>query len=136
MNYYLMAFKRYADFSGRSRRKEYWYFVLFNFLIYILLFAADMAIISNSSSAGLGIFSGIYALATLIPSLAVAVRRLHDIGRSGWSILFGLIPLIGAILLLIWYTTDSQVGSNAYGLNPKDIGEDQLIEQIGGARAY
>ena len=135
MNYYLMALKRYADFSGRSRRKEYWYFVLFNFLIYIVLFAADMAIISNGS-AGLGIFSGIYALATLVPSLAVAVRRLHDIGRSGWSILFGLIPLVGAILLLIWYTTDSQAGSNAYGLNPKDFGGDQLIEQIGEARAY
>lgn len=135
MNYYLMALKRYADFSGRSRRKEYWYFVLFNFLIYIVLFAADMAIISNGS-AGLGIFSGIYALATLVPSLAVAVRRLHDIGRSGWSILFGLIPLVGAILLLIWYTTDSQAGSNAYGLNPKDFGGDHLIEQIGEARAY
>ncbi|MEL6253733.1 MAG: DUF805 domain-containing protein [Bacteroidota bacterium] len=135
MNYYLMAFKRYADFSGRSRRKEYWYFVLFNLLVYIVLFAADMAIIS-SGSAGLGIFSGIYALATLIPSLAVAVRRLHDIGRSGWSILFGLIPVIGAVLLLIWYTTDSDAGSNAYGLNPKAIGEDQLIAKIGEARAY
>lgn len=95
---------QYAGFSGRARRSEYWYWVLFTLLwCWIPL---------------LNILLG---LIFFIPGLAVAVRRLHDTGRSGWWILISLIPIIGGIVLLIFYCTDSQIGENDYGPNPKGI---------------
>ncbi|MEM6805439.1 MAG: DUF805 domain-containing protein [Bacteroidota bacterium] len=134
MNYYFLAFKRYSDFSGRSRRKEYWYFILFNLLTFSLCLSLDLAMISAGSS--MIIFSMTYMLASLIPGLSVGVRRLHDIGKSGWNILLVLIPLIGAIILIIYYATDSQAGSNRYGFNPKEDGEEEMIERIGVTRAF
>ena len=112
MNWYLTVLKKYATFSGRARRQEFWMFALINFIIMVILSALDMAL-------GIGLLSGIYALGVLIPSLAVGARRLHDIGKSGWWQLVGLIPLIGLIVLIIFFVMDSNPGDNPYGPNPK-----------------
>ena len=114
MNWYLDVIKnKYAKFDGRARRKEYCMFFLFNILI-----AVGLAIIE--AIIGLpGILGGIYALAVLIPGIAVTVRRLHDTGRVGWWILIAFLPLIGLIVLLVFMVLDSQPGDNAYGPNPK-----------------
>ncbi|MGH8554125.1 MAG: DUF805 domain-containing protein [Gammaproteobacteria bacterium] len=119
MNWYLDVLKKYAVFGGRARRKEYWYFVLFNILISILLGTIDAVTGSFSPETGLGLLSGLYALAILIPGIAVSVRRLHDSGKSGWWLLIGLVPLVGAIVLLVFMVQDSMPGENQYGLNPK-----------------
>jgi uncharacterized membrane protein YhaH (DUF805 family) len=105
MNYYIKVLQNYANFNGRARRSEYWYFVLFNFIISLVLGLIGAAV--NFEFLG-----NIYSLAVLIPSLAVAVRRMHDVGKSGWFI---LIPIYNLILAC----TDSQSGDNEYGPNPK-----------------
>ena len=115
MNYYLSVLKKYAVFSGRARRAEYWYFVLFNMIIGIVLGIIDGGIGSGS------ILSGIYPLAVLIPSIAVSVRRLHDTNHSGWWLLINLLPLIGTIILVVFLVRDSQPGKNQYGPNPKGM---------------
>jgi uncharacterized membrane protein YhaH (DUF805 family) len=120
MNWYLGALKKYADFSGRARRREYWFFVLFNIIISIVLTICDVFVGTYSAAASIGILTGIYTLAVLIPGIAVTVRRLHDTGRSGWWVLIILVPLIGAIVLLIFMVIDSQPGTNAYGSSPKE----------------
>ena len=120
MSWYLEAFKKYAVFSGRSRRKEYWYFVLFNIIVSIVLAGIDALLGTFSSSSNIGLLSGIYGLAVLIPTLALTVRRLHDIDRSGWWILIGLVPLIGAIVLLVFAVMEGTPGNNRYGPNPKE----------------
>ena len=112
MSWYLEALKKYAVFSGRSRRMEYWYFVLFNIIVSIVLGAIDGLLGTRGSYAGAGLLSGIYGLAILIPSLAVTVRRLHDIDRSGWWILIALVPLIGTIVLLVFALLDGTPGTN------------------------
>ena len=120
MSWYLEALKKYAVFSGRSRRREYWYFVLFNIIVSIVLGAIDGLLLGTlDSGMGVGLLSGIYSLAVLIPTLAVTVRRLHDIDRSGWWILIGLVPLIGVIVLLVFALLDGTPGDNRYGPNPK-----------------
>ena len=119
MSWYLEALKKYAVFSGRSRRMEYWYFVLFNIIVSIVLGAIDGLLGTRGSYAGAGLLSGIYGLAILIPSLAVTVRRLHDIDRSGWWIFINLIPLIGAIVLLVFALSEGTPGNNRYGPSPK-----------------
>lgn len=116
MDYYVAVLKKYAVFSGRARRKEYWMFVLFNILISIVL-----SIIDRTISDGASVFTTLYGLAVLIPGLAVAVRRLHDTNKSGWWLLISLIPLIGAIVLIVFMVLDSQSGDNKYGPNPKEI---------------
>jgi uncharacterized membrane protein YhaH (DUF805 family) len=120
MDWYIEVLKKYAVFSGRSRRKEYWFFVLFNILISIGLTVIDGMIGTANAETGAGFLSGIYSLAVLIPSLAVLVRRLHDTDRSGWWILIGLIPVIGWIVLLVFVVQDGQPGQNQYGANPKE----------------
>lgn len=121
MNWYMEVLKNYAGFSGRARRKEYWYFVLFNTIISIVLAFFDGITGTFSEAMGMGLLGGIYALAVLIPSLAVSVRRLHDTDRSGWWLLIALVPLIGAIVLLVFLVLDSNSGQNQYGANPKDV---------------
>ena len=121
MNWYLKVLKQYADFSGRARRKEYWMFVLFNMIFAIVAAILDNVLGIAMEGTGYGPLYGIYALAVLIPGLAVAVRRLHDVGKSGWMILISLIPLIGAIWLLVLMVTDSNPGENQYGQNPKEV---------------
>lgn len=121
MNYYLTVLKKYAVFSGRAQRAEYWYFVLFNIIVSIVLGAIDggFGLKIGSGAAATGILGGIYSLAVIIPGLAVFVRRLHDIGKSGWMILVGLIPIAGAIWLIVLAATDGNPGDNKYGSNPK-----------------
>ena len=118
MNWYLSVLRKYAVFNGRAQRAEYWYFVLFNMLATIILMVLDSMFGTLNAQTGYGLLSGLYALAVFIPSLAVSLRRLHDIGKSGWWLLIALIPLIGAILLIVWFATDSKE-DNQYGKNPK-----------------
>jgi uncharacterized membrane protein YhaH (DUF805 family) len=119
MSWYLEALKNYAVFSGRSRRKEYWYFVLCNVIVSLVLSGLDALLGTFSSSANLGLLSGIYALAIIIPTLAVSVRRLHDIDRTGWWVLIHLVPVIGSIVLLVFAVLDGTPGENRFGSNPK-----------------
>ncbi len=119
MSWFVTALKKYAVFGGRSRRKEYWYFVLFSTIINLVLTIFDRITGTFDSSSGFGLLSGIFTLAVLIPSIAALVRRLHDTGRTGWWILIGLVPLIGAIVLLVFAVQDSIPGSNRFGPNPK-----------------
>lgn len=121
MNWYLKVLKQYADFSGRARRKEYWMFVLFNMIFAIVAMILDNVLGIAMEGIGYGPLYGLYVLAMLIPGLAVAVRRLHDVGKSGWMILIALIPLIGSIWLLVLMVTDSNAGENQYGQNPKEV---------------
>ncbi len=109
MEWYLKVLKQYGDFSGRARRKEYWMFVLFN-----IIFTGITTLISPKLYA-------IYTLVVIIPGLAVSVRRLHDIGKSGWMCFIALIPLVGTIWFLVLMVTDSNPGENEYGANPKEI---------------
>lgn len=119
MNWFITALKKYATFSGRSRRNEYWFFLLFYCIFFLALAVVDGITGTLSEKSGLGLFSGIFWLAMLLPSIAVTVRRLHDTGRSGWWILIGLIPLIGGIILLVFLVQDSEAAANQYGDNPK-----------------
>jgi len=119
LDWYLAALKKYAVFAGRARRKEYWYFFLFNLVILCVLAFIDRVTGTFSREFSLGRYSGLYMLAALTPSLAVLVRRLHDTNRSGWWMLLGFIPVGGAILLLVLCALDSQPGENQYGPNPK-----------------
>ena len=118
MSWYFEVLKKYAVFSGRARRKEYWMFVLFNTIISIVLGIID-EIARLYITENLGILSTIYTVAVLLPSLAVAIRRLHDTDHSGWWLFIALIPFIGAIILIIFYVQDSQFGENRFGPNPK-----------------
>lgn len=120
MNYYLLALKGYAIFRGRSRRAEYWYFVLVHVIIVTACIVADTLLGLNFEEMNSGPITAIYGLLTFLPQLAVSIRRLHDTGRSGWWILIGF-TIIGAIPLIIWYATDSQAGNNKFGANPKQI---------------
>lgn len=120
MNWYLEALRNYANFYGRARRKEYWFFTLFNFIIAFVLGFVDGIFGTFSPEAGIGLLGGIYALAVLIPGIAVSVRRLHDTERSGWWLLIALIPLVGAIVLIVFLVQDGKAGSNKFGENPKE----------------
>ena len=122
MGWYLEALKKYAVFGGRSRRKEYWYFVLFSVIVSLVLSAIDALLGTLSSSTNVGLLGGIYGLAIIIPSIAVSVRRLHDIDRTGWWVLIGLVPVIGTIVLLVFAVLDGTPGQNRFGPNPKASG--------------
>ncbi|MFT7557955.1 MAG: uncharacterized membrane protein YhaH (DUF805 family) [Planctomycetota bacterium] len=121
MKYYIMVLKKYAVFRGRSRRAEYWYFILINSII---SFAIGM--VFGSSYGDTSIVNYIYSLAVFIPGLAVTVRRMHDINKSGWWILINLIPLVGWIIFIVWAARDSQEGANKYGSNPKEVNGDPV----------
>ena len=115
MNGYLATLKKYADFSGRARRTEYWLFVLFSMVIAMVLGVVDYVLGSP------GIVGLLFALAILIPSIAVGVRRLHDTDRSGWWLLIAFIPIIGTIALLVFLLLDSNSGENRFGSSPKAV---------------
>lgn len=121
MNWYLKVLKQYADFSGRARRTEYWMFVLFNLIFAVIAMVLDNVLGLTTGDLPYGAIYLLYVLAMLIPGLAVGIRRLHDVGKSGWMILLSLIPLIGAIWLLVLMVTDSNPGDNQYGPNPKEV---------------
>ncbi len=128
IEWYLDVFRKYAVFSGRSRRKEYWSFILINWIIG-LVYVGMLFIGAYISSRDGSVFNGIqmianvlyygYAIASMVPGLAVSIRRLHDIGKSGWWYLIGLIPVVGTIVLIVFLCKDSDPGLNEYGPNPK-----------------
>jgi uncharacterized membrane protein YhaH (DUF805 family) len=120
MNWYLKVLKQYADFSGRARRKEFWMFALFNLIFMIAAMMLDKMFGFTIGILPYGVLYLMYALALFIPGLAVAVRRLHDIGKSGLMILLVFIPFVGAIWLLVLFVMDSEAGENEYGANPKE----------------
>lgn len=114
MDWYLAVLKNYAGFSGRARRKEYWMFTLFHAIAIAVLFGIGAAMDSM-------ILYFIYVLATLVPSLAVTVRRLHDTGRSGGWFFIAFVPFVGGIILLVFTVLEGQPAANQYGPNPKHI---------------
>ena len=120
MSWYIATLKKYAVFQGRARRMEYWYFVLFNVIFGFVLGFIDGLIGTFDMETGIGLLSALYALAVLLPGLAVGVRRLHDIGRTGWWLLIVFVPIIGAIVFLVFAVQDSQPEENEYGPNPKE----------------
>jgi uncharacterized membrane protein YhaH (DUF805 family) len=117
MKWYLKVLKHYADFSGRASRKEYWMFALFNFLALLLFAGIDIVAwnITGDDTSTLFLFTASYLFAVQIPSLAVSIRRLHDVGKSGWWYLIGLIPIIGVIWLLILFVQKGDTETNKYG---------------------
>lgn len=135
MNYYLSVLKNYGTFSGRARRSEYWMIALVNVVVSVILNLIDNAIGTTikldygngmNMTYNFGYISMLYSAAVLIPSIAVGVRRLHDVGKSGWFFFILFIPIIGAIWILILLVTDSKPGSNEYGQNPKEVEGDVL----------
>lgn len=107
----------YCNFSGRASRSEFWWFALFNFIL-----SAVISIVFCWSQNAMNIVTGLVNLALLLPSLGLAVRRLHDINKSGWWIFISLIPVVGWILLIVWYCKDSQMEANEYGPVPNMVG--------------
>lgn len=139
MRWYFAVLKKYAVFSGRARRKEYWLYMLFNWIVGFVLGALYCIFLGFGSRPRLGsaarsghvvlvlvglyffMLAYLYILATLVPSIAVAVRRLHDIDLSGWWLLLSLIPLLGGLALLVLFVRDGSLGENRFGANPKDV---------------
>jgi uncharacterized membrane protein YhaH (DUF805 family) len=129
MEWMLLPLKRYADFSGRSRRKEYWMFVLGSLILYAIVggvFFALAATADGTASDGLGaggivavLLVAVVALGLFIPSIAVQVRRFHDQDRSGWMVLLGFIPYVGGIIVLVFMCLDGTRGPNRFGPDPK-----------------
>ena len=118
MDYFLQALKNYAVFSGRARRKEYWMFMLFQMLFAFVAILADHLLGTDMNGGGGAIYL-LYTLALFIPGLAVAVRRLHDVDKSGWFLLIVLVPLVGMVWLLVLDCTEGKPGDNEYGTDPK-----------------
>lgn len=119
----------YANFTGRARRKEYWSFQLVTFIISIILMVIDTFAFGAGEFGKGGILGTIFSLATIVPSLGLLARRLHDVGKSGWFFLIILIPLVGIIWLLVLLFTDGVAETNKWGLNPKNPIDD--LEKIG-----
>lgn len=124
MNWYIKVINQYADFSTRARRKEFWMFFLFNLIFGLLAMLIDNFLGTTINVAGQNLPYGFvyfaYGLFTLIPNLALSVRRLHDVGKSGWFLLIAFIPLIGGIWLLVLDCIDGEPGDNKWGPNPKE----------------
>ena len=112
MNWYLKCLKQYADFNGRARRMEFWVFCLVNVVIGVVLNFVYVPLYM------------IYAAAVLLPNIAVSVRRMHDINKSGWWVLISLIPIVGGIWFLVLSLMESKPGSNVYGPNPKEMNQE------------
>ena len=121
MNWYFEALRKYAEFNGRARRKEFWFFFLINTLISWGLFAVDYL-------AHIFVLNPIYGLVMLLPGLGVTVRRLHDTDRSGWWILISLVPVIGGIVLIVLLAQEGGRGSNRFGTNPKAVELSPVID--------
>jgi uncharacterized membrane protein YhaH (DUF805 family) len=113
------CFSKYATFEGRARRSEYWFYTLFIWLVQVVLAVVGMIVLGTSPEDGPNILMSIFSLATLVPSLAVFWRRMHDIGKSGAWFFLNLVPCIGSIVLLVFELTDSQPGENQFGMSPK-----------------
>jgi len=112
------CFRQYVGFTGRARRSEYWWFFLFGILVSIVTGLLDAMLGTMNDDTNVGLIGTIASLALILPSIAVAIRRLHDTSRSGWWILIGLIPIVGWIVLIVFYVQDSHP-DNKYGPSPK-----------------
>ena len=122
MNYYIDCItNKYVCFSGRARRKEYWMFVLFNCIVAFIVALISGILARATDVAAFALLGTIYNLAVILPSMGVLVRRFHDIGKSGWWWLIGLVPFVGWIVILVFCCLDSQPGGNQYGPNPKGL---------------
>lgn len=113
------CFSKYVDFTGRARRSELWWFVLFTFLANLVASILDRMLGTDFDGSTNGLIGTLVSLAVLLPSLAVGARRLHDTGRSGWWQLLVLIPIVGWIILIVWFAMDGERGANEYGPDPK-----------------
>lgn len=120
MYWWLKCWSKYAVFRGRAQRQEYWYFVLFTVFANFACLFLDNYLGTRHPTARVGLIGGIFAFAALLPTLAVSARRLHDTGKSGWYLLLGLVPLIGAIVLLIFMVQPTMIGENVYGPDPRE----------------
>ena len=137
MEWMTLPLKRYAQFSGRSQRKEFWMFFLFVVIVSIIASLIDRVLGFGAvhtvagpgrfvtTSRSTGPIGGLFALAMLIPGIAVAVRRLHDTDRSGWWLLLSLVPIVGGIIVIVFYCLDGTTGTNRFGPDPKsaNLGE-------------
>lgn len=119
MKWYLQVLKKYAVFTGRASRAEFWWFVLFNIIVAIILRIIDR-VAGTTTDAGVGIVGSIYSLAVLIPSIAVAVRRLHDTNKSGWFYLL-VLTCVGVIVLIVFWAQEGTPGDNTYGPKPAEL---------------
>ena len=120
MKWATLPLKRYAEFTGRSRRKEYWMFVLLSIGIYFIASILDRIAGMNGMIAGTyGPITALVVLGLLVPSLAVSIRRLHDSDRSGWWLLLGLVPMVGEIIVLVFMVLEGTRGANRFGADPK-----------------
>lgn len=128
-SYKKVVFENYANFTGRARREEFWFYNLAGLIISIVLMIIDQVSGFTFGLAKTGILGLIYNLAIFLPGLAVSVRRLHDVNKSGWLCLVLLIPLIGAIWLLILFCKKGDEGRNSYGEDPKNIFDE--LDEIG-----
>jgi uncharacterized membrane protein YhaH (DUF805 family) len=124
MDYALMPLRRYAEFSGRSRRKEYWMFTLLMLVAGLVIGTIEGILGINTMIGGVyGPLTTLMLLGTIVPSIAVGIRRLHDTDKSGWWLLIALIPLIGSLILLFFFVSDGTKGPNRFGADPKDPGQ-------------
>ncbi|APO96913.1 DUF805 domain-containing protein [Xanthomonas vesicatoria] len=127
MEWMLLPLKRYADFEGRSRRKEYWMFMLLQVIVLVVLgimFGIAAAVMGGDNGPGplawvVGAIMAIFVLALIVPSIAVTVRRLHDQGKSGWFYLISFVPYVGGFIVLVFMCLEGTPGPNQYGESPK-----------------
>lgn len=119
MQHAFVPFQKYATFSGRARRAEYWQFFVAIILILVALSVLDGLIGTFSIDAGAGLLSGLFGVAIILPSLALYVRRLHDVGWSGWWVLLFLVPFVSTVMFFVLGFKDSEVGDNRFGPSPK-----------------
>lgn len=119
MKHAFVPFQKYATFSGRARRAEYWQFFVAIILILVALSVLDGLIGTFSIDAGVGLLSGLFGVAIILPSLALYVRRLHDVGWSGWWVLLFLVPFVSTVMFFVLGFKDSEVGDNRFGPSPK-----------------
>lgn len=118
MRWYLRALRNYAVFSGRARRKEYWFFLLLTLVFTIVMALIDQVLGTYDEGTGIGLLTGLYEVAMIVPGLAVTVRRLHDTNRRGWWLLLALIPIVGGIILFVFMVLPGRKGANRFGLDP------------------
>ncbi|MFC0323116.1 DUF805 domain-containing protein [Gallibacterium melopsittaci] len=129
MNWYLSVVRKYAVFTGRARRKEFWIFMLLYTISSMILEQIDISIGFYHAEYG-GVLSGVYGLALFIPSIAVGTRRLHDINRSGWWQLLWFIPIIGWIILIIFFSLNGTKGNNRFGEDPKVVKQSDVSTKL------
>ncbi len=120
MHWYTDVIRRYADFAGRASRPEFWWFQLINVIIYVLILLIGAAVLGFS---GGEIIASLYSLAVFLPGLGVDVRRLHDTNRSGWWVLLGIIPVIGGLVLIVFFASAGTPGPNRFGPSPSPVQE-------------